>query len=336
MNKSKILVIEQEKDIREIISHNLQSKGYEVILFPTTKGVIRLLRENPDIDAVFSDVLLAGERGGNFLGLLRKEFPYLPIIIITTTMDLRTAFRCMQEGAFSYIIKPFLYPEEIHIILERAIEIKTLKKKNRELVEKLRSRTLQEVSKLKEIFLGSLNALVKTMEIRDEYLVGHSRRVANISLEISRKIGLTKNLRKKILLGGNFHDIGRLGIRDDIARKNGPLNEEEFNHLKRHPLISVEIVSPVIKDDFILKTIKHHHERFDGGGYPDGLKGKEIPLGARIMAVADAYEAMTSRRPHRGALPQNIAREEIERNSGRQFDPEIVKVFLSLTFDSFR
>lgn len=168
------------------------------------------------------------------------------------------------------------------------------------------------------------------MEIRDGYLVGHSRRVASISLKISRKIGFADNLRKKILLGGNFHDIGRLGIRDDIAGKNGPLNEEEFGHLKKHPLISVEILSPVIKDSFILKTIKHHHERFDGKGYPLGLKGEEIPLGARIMAVADAYEAMTSHRPHRKALLPKIAIEEIEKNAGTQFDPEIVKIFLSL------
>ncbi len=322
MKEIRILIVEREKSIINILSAELKEReGYKTVFLKTGRDGINFLRRYHNIDIVLVDVSLAKEE--NFLESMREEFIDLPVIITTPIKKVKSAIKCMQEGAFSYIIKPFLDPIDIYFSIKRAEEIRTLRAREKELTETLNKKS-------KELFVGSLNALVKTMEIRDEYLVGHSKKVANISLEICYKMGYEENIRKKIIIAGNFHDIGRLGIRDDIMRKKGPLSKEEFEHIKKHPLISVEILSPVIKDNFILKSIKHHHERYDGKGYPDGLKEKEIPLGARILAVADAYDAMTSPRPYREAFSPESAREEIKVNAGTHFDPEIVKVFLSI------
>ncbi|NOZ63906.1 MAG: response regulator, partial [Caldiserica bacterium] len=194
-----ILVIEQEKDVRELISATLQEKGHVVASFSTCGEAAKFLQENPDIDVVLLDISLAGEKGNNFLQWIRIKYPDLPIIIVTTTMELPETLKCMREGAFDYLSKSSFYPEELHIIVKKAKELKSLKEQNRKLIQELESKSIESATKLKEIFLGSLNALVKTMEIRDGYLVGHSRRVASISLKISRKIGFADNLRKKIL-----------------------------------------------------------------------------------------------------------------------------------------
>lgn len=322
MKGTKILIIEREKSIINVLSAELKEReGYDIVFLKTCEDGINFLRKYHNIDILMVDVSLAKEE--NFLQSIKREFIDLPVIITTPIDEVKLAIEYMQEGAFSYIIKPFFNSMDVRISIERAKEFKILRDREKELIETLNKKS-------KDLFIGSLNALVKTMEVRDEYLIGHSKNVAKISLEITRKMGYGENIRKKMIIAGNFHDIGRLGVRDDIMRKKGSLSKEEFEHIKKHPLISVEIISPVIKDNFILESIKHHHERYNGKGYPDGLKGKEIPLGARILGIADSFDAMTSVRPYREALSKEFAIEEIKNNAGTHFDPEIAEIFLSI------
>lgn len=327
--KGKVLVIDDEDYIRELLKDYLTKNGYEVLVSSSCEEGLNLLKRNLDVEIVLLDLLFPGENGVELLKKLHRDFPQVMVVVTTAVDDLNTAVECMKLGAFDYLTKPF-HLEKIPLVIERAKELKRLKIKEQEFRRSLEERVSFQRRKLRELFLGTLNALVKVLEAKDEYTLGHSRNVASLANAISKAMGLEETLRKKIIIAGHLHDIGKVGVRDDILRKPGPLTEGEFELVKKHPVISVEILSPVLKDTFIIPAVKHHHERMDGKGYPDGLKREEIPLGARILAVADAYEAMTSHRAYRKALPHKIALKEIEKNKGHHFDPEVVKIFLSL------
>jgi len=327
-SSKKVIIIDDEQHVREILQTYLTGKGWEVNCASNYEKGAELIKRHPDVDVVFLD-LLPGERGLALLRQIRSRFPNIMVVVITSHNDISTAVECMKEGAFDYLTKPFQL-EKIPLLVERARELKELRIRESLLKKELEEKIETQHRKIRELFLGSLNALVRVLEAKDEYTVGHSRTVASLAYEIAKVLGLGSTLRKKLLIAGHLHDIGKVGIRDDILRKPGPLTREEFEHIRRHPLISEEILSYVIKDKFILSSVRHHHERINGRGYPDGLKGDEIPLGAKILAVADAYEAMTSHRPYRKALPAEIALREIERNKGYHFDPEVVKAFLSI------
>ena len=183
-------------------------------------------------------------------------------------------------------------------------------------------------SQLENLFLSSIRAIVNAIEEKDEYTRGHTGRVTEYSLLIGKRLGLSNDEIKTLELSALLHDVGKIGIPDSILRKPGRLTDEEYAVIKSHPLRGVKILEPIENIRHILPGIRHHHERYDGKGYPDGLKGKKIPFYARIIAVADAFDAMTSDRPYRKGLPIEIARKEIEENSGTQFDPECADAFL--------
>jgi len=183
-------------------------------------------------------------------------------------------------------------------------------------------------SQLENLFLSSIRAIVNAIEEKDEYTRGHTGRVTEYSLLIGKRLGLSNDEIKTLELSALLHDVGKIGIPDSILRKPGRLTDEEYAVIKSHPLRGVKILEPIENIRHILPGIRHHHERYDGKGYPDGLKGKKIPFYARIIAVADAFDAMTSDRPYRKGLPIEIARKEIEENRGTQFDPECADAFL--------
>ena len=183
---------------------------------------------------------------------------------------------------------------------------------------------------LKEANIAAMKALIMSEEARDTYTSGHSRRVTEYALAIAKKMGLDHGERKHIEYAGYLHDIGKIGISDAILNKAGRLNDEEWQVIKKHPDTALEILNPLkfLPEEKII--IKHHHERYDGAGYPDGLKGEETPLGARIMAVADSFDAMNSKRPYREALPKDTIISELEKARGTQLDPKIVDLFLDM------
>ena len=179
-------------------------------------------------------------------------------------------------------------------------------------------------------FINTIRALEKALQAKSVYTEGHSRRVAEKSLEIARAMGRPREEQKHIELGALFHDIGKIGIRDDVLNKAGKLSESEYEHMKLHPIVAEQILSPIEELRPIVEIVKHEHERWDGRGYPDGLKGTRIPLGSRLIAITDAWDSMVFDRVYRAAIPHEDALAEIERCSGTQFDPDCVKVFCDL------
>ena len=198
----------------------------------------------------------------------------------------------------------------------------------REYQQHLEDKVTEQAGKIRASFLNAIRALAYALEARDIYTSGHSQRVADISAAIARELDLSEESIDRIVLAGQFHDIGKIGVRESILNKPGGLTNEEFQHVQKHPEVGERILSPIAGDEEILKFIRNHHDRFDGIGYPDRLKGYQLPLGARILAVADAYEAMTSERPYRKAISDEAACAELERCKETQFDPEVVDAFL--------
>ncbi|RLD16387.1 MAG: hypothetical protein DRI22_01315, partial [Caldiserica bacterium] len=185
-------------------------------------------------------------------------------------------------------------------------------------------------SRIREMYIGTIKALAHALEARDPYYQGHSERVARYSVEIARKMGLPQEQVENVRRAALIHDIGKIGVPDTILLKPSSLTKQEWEKIREHPKIGEEIVKPIDFLQNISPIIRSHHERWDGLGYPDGLKGEEIPMGARIIAVADSYDSMTSSRPYREALSREGALEELKREKGRQFDPHLVDIFLEI------
>jgi putative nucleotidyltransferase with HDIG domain len=178
--------------------------------------------------------------------------------------------------------------------------------------------------------LDSITSLVTALEARDEYISGHSGRVAGTAVSLALELDIPRHQVEKIRLAGLLHDIGKIGIRKSVLKKQGELSDDEYSHMASHSIIGESILRYVIDDGEILTMVRHHHERYDGKGYPDGMVGRQIPVGARILAVADMYDAMTSDRPYRKAVNSRVALDEIKRQSRIQLDPGIVEAFLAM------
>jgi putative nucleotidyltransferase with HDIG domain len=214
--------------------------------------------------------------------------------------------------------------------VERALERRRLRLENRDYQLNLEKKVAEQTVKIRESFLGSLGALVMALEAKDSYTSGHSRRVAEVSVMLARELGMSPEDIERIRVAGLIHDIGKIGVKESILNKPGGLTVDEYKHIQRHSEVGTRILTAVIEDNQILEAVAHHHERYDGSGYPDGLGKEQIPLGARILAVADAFDAMTSARPYREAMSVKTTCAEIRSSIGNQFDPDIAEAFLRI------
>ena len=246
------------------------------------------------------------------------------------------AVEAARKGAYDFIMRP-IDPLKARFRVRVALEKHSRSIEERAytvaLEERINSRTdevLQNRERIKLQFINTIRALEKALQAKSVYTEGHSRRVAEKAVEIARVMGVPKDQIRHIELGALFHDIGKIGIRDDVLNKNGRLTESEYEHMKLHPVVAEQILSPIEELRPIVDIVKHEHERWDGQGYPDGLTGMQIPLGARLIAIADAWDSMVYDRVYRKALSHEVALAEIEKNSGSQFCPECVKIFSDL------
>jgi HD-GYP domain-containing protein (c-di-GMP phosphodiesterase class II) len=224
-----------------------------------------------------------------------------------------------------YLTKPFNL-EEGRARVGQALDRRRLVIENREYRERLEYKVAAQARRLEELFLASIQSLAEALEVKDPYTRGHSVRVSQYATVVARSLGLDAEMLRQIELGGHVHDIGKIGVREPVLNKPGPLTPEEYAHIMTHPVVGWRILSPLLAETpAALNIVRSHHERFDGRGVPDGLRGAAIPLEARIAAVADSLDAMTSGRPYRPAIPGWAeAIDEIRRHSGTQFDPEVV------------
>ncbi|HYE99181.1 MAG TPA: HD domain-containing phosphohydrolase [Planctomycetota bacterium] len=267
---------------------------------------------------------------------LRRINPALGVVHVIGQEDADLAVEAARQGAYDFLIRP-LDPSGARFRLRVALEKHSRAVEERAytvaLEERINSRTEQVVQTRERIraqFINTIRALERALQAKNVYTEGHSRRVAEKAVEVARAMGVPREQLRFIELGALFHDIGKIGIRDDVLNKAAPLTPEEHEHMKTHPLVAEQILAPIEELRPIVDIVKYEHERWDGQGYPSGLRGDQIPLGARLIAIADAWDSMVFDRVYRKAMPHEAALAEIERHAGTQFDPACVEVFVRL------
>jgi putative nucleotidyltransferase with HDIG domain len=336
MPNDRILVVDDEETIREIVSSMLGGAHFQTRQAASGIEALSILESGDEFDLVLSDLMMAEMDGIALLERSKERYPDMPVVMVTAVHDIQVALQALRNGAYDYLLKPF-EREQLLATVRRALENRRLKRENdayRTNLEALvAERTLQwktALSNLEKSYDITLEALGDALDAKDAETEGHSRRVTAYTIAIARKMGLSKEHISVIARGAFLHDIGKMAIPDAILRKPGKLTEEEMAIMMEHCYLGYKIISRIPFLAEAAEIVYSHQERFDGLGYPRGLKGEEIPLGARIFALADTLDAMRSDRPYRKAQSIEAARKEIELWSGRQFDPDIVKVFLEM------
>ena len=247
--------------------------------------------------------------------------------MITAVSDVDRAVRCLDEGALDYVTKPFRV-EEIRGRVGQALEKQRLLLENRAYREHLEERVEQQARAYEDLFMASLQSLADALEVKDAYTWGHSTRVCQYAVAIARELKVGDTMLRQLELGSRLHDLGKIGVREEVLNKDGPLTDAEYAHVMEHPVIGWKLLAPLLRDaPHALAVVRSHHERFDGRGAPDALSGECIPLEARITAVADSFDAMTSGRPYRAGMSVEYALAELRRCAGTQFDHSCVEAF---------
>ncbi|HEX7898765.1 MAG TPA: HD-GYP domain-containing protein [Planctomycetota bacterium] len=271
-----------------------------------------------------------------FLQKLRRVNPALGFVLMLGVDEEELAVEAARAAAYDVLIRP-MEPAHARFRIRVALEKHSRALEERAyrvaLEERLNNRTeevMHSRDRIKTQFVNTIRALEKALQAKNVYTEGHSRRVAEKAVEVARAMGVARDLTRHIELGALFHDIGKIGIRDEVLNKAGKLTESEYEHIKTHPLVAEQILSPIEELRPIVDIVKYEHERWDGGGYPAGLKGEAIPLGARLIAIADAWDSMVFDRVYRKALSHEAALAELEKHAGTQFDPTCVAAFCRL------
>jgi putative nucleotidyltransferase with HDIG domain len=330
-----ILVVDDEEAIREVVSTMLESRGYRCTAVSNGRAAQEVVRkETPDL--VLSDMIMPEMDGIKFLSWMREHDPEVPVIMVTAIHDISTALEAIRRGAYDYILKPF-EKDQLYLGVGRALQHRRLVLENRNYQINLQQRVDEKTAQLQMAFEqleqsydDTLEALGSALDLRDAETEGHCQRVTAFTIEIAKAVGVPLPYLLKLARAAFLHDIGKMAIPDSILRKPGPLDNEEKTIMRTHCEIGYKVLTriPFLRD--AAEIVLAHQEFFDGTGYPRGLRGEQIPLGARIFSIADALDAMISDRPYRKALPMSHAMEEIRRCAGTQFDPKIVQVFLSI------
>ena len=324
-NSYKIIAVDDEIGIIDSLSVFLKRSGYQLIGVTDPYEAIEKVR-NEHFDLMILDFIMTPIHGDKVVEEIRKFNEELYILLLTGHKDLAPPLETIKRLSIQGYCEKSNKFDQLLLLIESALrsveQMKTIKKINEELKEKN-----EEIEKA---YLESIETLRYTVEAKDSYTRGHSDRVSAFSVLIGKHLGLSEDDLRILRIGGLFHDIGKIGVPDSVLLKEGKLTDDEYSEIKNHPSIGKQILSnaTIFKD--MIPIVYHHHEKYDGTGYPEGLKGDQIPYLARITAVADTFDAMTSNRSYRKALPLDIVRNEIEKCSGKQFDPDIAKVFLDI------
>jgi response regulator RpfG family c-di-GMP phosphodiesterase len=270
--------------------------------------------------------MMPGTSGNELLPRLKESFPDTAVVMATAVVNPETIVNCMKNGAQDYITKPFDVNQLVNNI-QMALEKRRLELNLKEKRQVLEGKVEEQAKELQELFMDAVESLVGALEAKDKYTAGHSRRVTKIAIETGMTLGLTGEELENLRWAALLHDIGKIGIDSSVQNKPGTLTPTEYNYILTHCSIGPGIVQPLV-NDVIVEAIRHHHDSYDGNGFNQIVTGEDIPLGARILAVADSFDAMTSDRPYRTAMAAGKAIAEIKRCSGTQFDPAVVKAFL--------
>jgi response regulator RpfG family c-di-GMP phosphodiesterase len=321
------LIVDDEPGLRRLLVRLMESDGFTCVEAASASDALALLDRSPTM-LVLTDLRMSPMDGIELLRAIRARHQDTAVVMITAVADVDVAVSCLAMGALDYLTKPF-HLEEVRARVTQALEKRRLLIENRGYQDRLEERVAAQARRLEELFLASIQSLADALEVKDRYTRGHSIRVSQLSTVIATHLDLDAETIKQIGLGGHVHDIGKIGVREAVLNKPGALTEDEYLHIMTHPVVGWRILSPLLGDaPLALNIVRSHHERFDGRGVPDGLAGAAIPLEARIVAVADSFDAMTSGRPYRGArMELDTALAEVMRCAGSQFDPAICDAF---------
>ena len=329
-NGYKIIVVDDEQGIVDSLSIFLKRSGYDFTGLTNPLEAIERVR-NEHFDMMILDFMMDPIHGDEVVEEIRKFNKDLYILLLTGHKDLAPPLETIKRLEIQGYCEKSDKFDQLLLLIESGIksieQMNTIKTINEQLHDKNQE--------LERAYLDTIGILRQTVEAKDPYTRGHSDRVSEYSVLIGKKLGLDENTLHILKIGGLFHDIGKIGIPDSILLKESKLSDEEYSQIKNHPMIGVHMLGDAAIFTDILPIVKHHHERYDGRGYPSQLVGDDIPYVARIAAVADTFDAMTSKRSYRNSLPIDVVRAEIERCSGTQFDPNIAKVFLDIMDNDF-
>jgi putative nucleotidyltransferase with HDIG domain len=337
----RILVVDDEEAIREIVSAILTAAGYTCKHAGSGMEALALLNSGEQFELMLSDLMMADLDGIGLLERSKEKFPDMPVVMVTAVHDISVALAAISNGAYDYLLKPF-EREQLLKSVARALEHRRLKLENREYQTNLESlvkdRTAQlqnAMTELERSYDITLQALGDALDLKDAETEGHSRRVTAFTMAIAKAMGVPREQIDVIARGAFLHDIGKMAIPDNILLKPGKLDDKEREIMREHCFHGYQMLKKIPFLTEACEIVYSHQEHFDGSGYPRGLRGTEIPLGARIFSVADTLDAIISNRPYRPARTLEEARKEIKAWTGRQFDPEVVDVFLKMPDDIF-
>jgi len=322
LRRKRILVVEDEADVRTLITRKFESEGYaNVVGLGTGEQALAALAaaeiERDPFHLVLLDLMLPDLQGEEALARIRERYR-MPVIVVSARREREKVLEVLAKGADDHVGKPF----DGELLLFKAEKLLT----RYHLEDQLRNSTRRN----QRLFLNILQVMAKILEAKDPYTKFHSENVAKYARQIAKRLGYSAKELELIQTAGILHDFGKIGVKEGVLNKAGHLTDAEMDSVKRHPVIAATILEPIEELHTIIADIRHHHEYWNGCGYPDGLQGSDIPLGARILMVADAFDAMSSERSYHEAMTRAEAIEEIRRCSETQFDPEIVKVFIEI------
>lgn len=325
-----ILVVDDDVSNLKMANHILAGESMRVSCLKSGMEAIRFLETNrPDL--VLLDIHMAGMDGFETLSALKenRKTVDIPVIFLTADEDRDVEIKGLRAGAVDFLKKPFI-PDVLLLRVRNTIDLFRLQADLSLEVQKKTKEIIEQNKKLERITMQIVKTLSGVIEAKDTYTNGHSTRVAEYAREIAKRAGCTTAQQKDVYIMGLLHDIGKVGIPDAIVCKRARLTDEEYDIIKEHPVLGAGILKNITDFPGLMTGARWHHERYDGSGYPDGLQGNDIPMEARMIAVADAYDAMSSKRSYRDALPQESVRKELENGKGTQFDPFFADIMLSM------
>ena len=321
-----ITLVDDDPSALDGLVRAARSWRYECQSAQSAEQALALLERSPT-PIVVTDLRLPGRGGVWLVHEIQRRWPHVSIIVLTAGSDTEAVSQCLSAGAHHYFLKPIQLDEFRHVLeaTSRALGLERAREEYRRCLERtVRRRTRQ----VRRTFLSAINSLVRTLEARDPYTCGHSLRVRDYVLALADVLAWDWPTRRQLSLVARLHDIGKVGLPEAILNKPDVLTEEERGVIREHPVIGERILAPIIRSKAVRAGIRGHHERFDGNGYPDGLAGEEIPLLARVVAVVDCFDALTSARAYRAALPKPKALELLRAGAGSHFDPAILMPFI--------
>ena len=320
-----VVVVDDDIMNLKMAGRILNTNNMRVTALKSGQALLDYIKENETPDLILLDINMPGMDGFETLKKLREQEAgqeEIPVIFLTANDDEDSETRGLSLGAMDFIKKPFV-PEVLTLRVRHIIDLIRLQRNLSQEVEK-------KTEENEKLFMHVVHSLADAIDAKDTYTNGHSGRVAKYSKEIARRYGYSEKAQSDIYMMGLLHDVGKIGVPDAVINKPAKLTDEEFAMIKNHPAMGSRILKNIKEMPALATGARWHHEKYGGGGYPDGLSGNDIPEEARIIAVADAYDAMSSRRSYRDVLPQEVVRGEIEKGKGTQFDPKFADIMLSM------